>query len=58
MDRAGTDLDAAIKTNALFQARMLQEASPVIAGLVKQGRLKVVAAYYDLATGKVSVLRG
>lgn len=58
VDRAGTDLDAAMKTNALFQARMLQEASPVIAGLVKQGKLKVVAAYYDLVTGKVSVLRG
>jgi carbonic anhydrase len=58
VDRAGTDLDAAVKANALFQARTLQEASPVIAGLVKQGRLSVVAAYYDLTTGKVSILHG
>jgi carbonic anhydrase len=58
VDRAGTDLDAAVKANALFQARTLQEASPVIASLVKQGKLSVVAAYYDLTTGKVSVLPG
>jgi hypothetical protein len=29
----------------------------VIAGAVKQKRLKVVAAYYDLATGVVTLLR-
>jgi hypothetical protein len=28
----------------------------VIAGAVAQGRLKVVAAYYDLATGAVTLL--
>jgi carbonic anhydrase len=56
VDQAGPDLDAAIRANARIQARLLQDSSPVIAGAVKQGRLKVVAAYYDLASGVVSLL--
>jgi carbonic anhydrase len=47
VDQAGSDLDAAIRANARIHARLLQDASPVIAGAVKQGRLKVVAAYYS-----------
>jgi carbonic anhydrase len=54
--RAGSDLDAAIRANAEYQAEILRTASPVIAGLAKEGKLKVVAAYYDLASGKVSLL--
>jgi carbonic anhydrase len=56
VDQAGSDLDAAIRANARIHARLLQDASPVIAGAVKQGRLKVIAAYYDLATGAVTLL--
>jgi carbonic anhydrase len=56
VDQAGSDLDAAIRANARIQARLLQDSSPVIAGAVKQGRLKVVAAYYALATGVVTLL--
>jgi carbonic anhydrase len=56
VDQAGPDLDATIKANARIHARLLREASPVIAGAVAQGRLKVVAAYYDLATGTVTLL--
>ena len=56
VDQAGSDLDAAIRANARIHARLLQEASPVIASAVKQKRLKVVAAYYDLATGVVTLL--
>lgn len=54
--RAGSDLDAAVRANAQYQAEILRTASPVIAGLVKEGKLKVVAAYYDLASGNVSLL--
>src|SRR5262249_42877375 len=50
VDQAGSNLDAAIRANAQIQARLLQESSPVIAGAVKQKRLKVTAAYYDLGT--------
>lgn len=53
VDRAGADLDAAIKANAQIQAGLLETASPVIAGLIKQGKMKVVPAFYDIADGKV-----
>ena len=56
VDQAGSDLNAAIRANARIHARLLQEASPVIARAVKQGGLKVVAAYYELATGVVTLL--
>jgi carbonic anhydrase len=56
IERAGPDLTAAIKANAQIQAALLRTASPVIATLVKTGKMKVVAAYYDLASGKVAIL--
>jgi carbonic anhydrase len=56
VDRAGTDLEAAIRANAQIQATLLGTASTVIAGLVAEKKLKVAAAYYDLASGKVSLL--
>jgi len=54
VDQAGKDLDAAIKANAKIQAALLRESSPVIAEAIKQKQLTVVAAVYDLASGKVS----
>ena len=56
VDRAAGDLTAAIKANALIQAALLRDASPVIASLVKQHQLTVVAGYYDLASGEVTQL--
>jgi carbonic anhydrase len=56
VERAGQDLTAAIKANAQIQADLLRTASPVIAALIKTGKMKVVAAYYDLASGKVTIL--
>jgi carbonic anhydrase len=56
VDQAGPDLEAAIRANAKIQAKLLSEASPVLAGLIKAGRLKVVAGYYDLVSGKVELL--
>lgn len=56
VERAGPDLEATIKANAQIQADLLQTASPLIADLVKQKKVKVIAAYYDLASGKVSQL--
>jgi carbonic anhydrase len=56
VDQAGADLEAAIKANATFQARLLRQSSPVLAERIKQSRLKIAAAYYDLATGKVTML--
>jgi carbonic anhydrase len=56
IDQAGHDLEAAIKANAKIQATLLRESSPVISGLVKDGKVKVVAGYYDIASGNVTLL--
>jgi carbonic anhydrase len=56
VERAGPDLEATIKANAQVQADLLRTASPVLADLIKKGKLKVAAAYYDLGSGKVSLL--
>jgi hypothetical protein len=34
----------------------LSTSSPVLADAVKAGQLKIVAAYYDLASGTVTLL--
>jgi carbonic anhydrase len=54
--RANGDLDAAIAANARIQAQLLRESSTVIAGLLKEGKIKVVAAVYELGSGKVNLL--
>jgi carbonic anhydrase len=56
VDQAGPNLDAATKANPKIQAALLRHASTVISGLVKENKLKVAAAYYDIGTGTVSVL--
>lgn len=56
VDEARGDLDGTIKANARIQAKLLGDSSPVIASAVKDGKLKVVAAYYDLASGAVALL--
>src|SRR5215469_11382151 len=56
VDQAGSDLDGAIKANARIQAGLLRQSSPVLADQIKQNRLKVVAGFYDLASGIVSLL--
>ena len=56
VNQAGPDPDATIRANARIQASLLGTASPVIAGMVAQGKLKVVAAHYDIGTGAVSLL--
>jgi carbonic anhydrase len=56
VDQAGSNLEAAIRANAKIQAGLLRESSTVVAGWVKEKKLKVVSAYYDLASGGVSIL--
>ena len=56
VDQAGPDPEAVTKANAKIQATLLREASTVISGLVKDAKLKVVAGYYDLASGAVALL--
>jgi len=56
VDQAGSNLEAATKANAKIQAALLRQASTVISSLVKEGKLKVVAGYYELANGSVALL--
>jgi len=53
--RSGGNIDKAIEANARIQAELLRTSSPVIRDAIKAGELKVEAAVYDLATGKVTV---
>jgi carbonic anhydrase len=55
VEAAGSDLDAAIDANAKIQATLLSKASPIINGAIKEDKLKVVPARYDIASGKVSL---
>jgi len=56
VDQAGSNLEAAIKANAKIQAGLLRQSSPVLAGHIKENQLKIVAGYYDLSSGKVTLL--
>ncbi len=48
-------LDEAIANNVKLQVAKLKE-SPVLSSLVKEGKLKIVGAVYDLDEGKVKML--
>jgi carbonic anhydrase len=56
VDQAGTNLEPATKENAKIQAALLRKASTVISGMIKEGKLKVVAGYYDIGSGAVTLL--
>lgn len=56
VERAGPDVDAVARANALIQADLLRTASPVLAALIKSGGLKVVAGFFDLVSGRVTLL--
>ena len=56
VEAAGGDLVAASKANAKIQAHLLATASPLLAGLIKEAKLKIAAGYFDLASGTVSLV--
>ncbi len=56
VNAAGEDLRAATEANAKIQAQLLRESSPVLAGLIKEGQLKIVASYFDIENGHVKLL--
>jgi carbonic anhydrase len=53
---ANGDLTTACRQNANLQASVLRETSPVLAELVKQKKLAIRAAIYDVGNGKVTML--
>jgi len=56
VEQSGGNAELAVKDNAKIQANLLATASPVLATLIKRKALKVVAAYYALDTGRVTIL--
>ncbi len=50
------ETEAVAHENARMQAHLLARSSPVLAGLVKQGKLTIVGGMYDLASGRVTIL--
>jgi len=56
VDLAGSDLNAVIDANAKIQANLLSQSSPIMAAAIKDKKLLVVPARYDVANGKVSLL--
>jgi carbonic anhydrase len=56
VDQAGTDLEKVTKVNAKIQAGLLRQASTVISGLVKTGKVIVTSGYYDITSGSVTLL--
>jgi carbonic anhydrase len=56
VDQAGPNLEAAIRANAKIQAAFLRKASTIVSSLLKEDKLEVIAAYYDLASGGVTLL--
>lgn len=56
VDLAGPDVDATVKANAKIQAGLLRRSSAVISGLVKEEKLLVLAAFYNISAGVVSLL--
>lgn len=54
--KTGDPVDNAVRAQALDVAKQLQQAKPILAERVHSGKLKIVAARYDLDTGKVELL--
>lgn len=53
--KAKNHLEEAVKANVSYQVQTVKQ-SPVISGLIQQGKLKVVGSYYDLDTGVVTLV--
>ena len=50
------DVNNAVINNIEYQARKLQNNSQIIDRLIRDDRLKIIGAYYDINTGKVRFL--
>jgi carbonic anhydrase len=55
--KSGDRFDNAVRANALDIAKRLETGGPIIAPRVESGKVKIVAARYDLETGKVELLK-
>ena len=49
-------MEATVRANVLVQAARLRDSSPLLSGLIKEGKLKVAAGYFDIGSGAVTLL--
>jgi len=56
VEQAGPDVDATVRANVLIQVARLRESSPLLSALIKEGKLKVAAGYFDIFSGAVTLL--
>jgi carbonic anhydrase len=54
--KKGGSLDQATKQNVIANVVKLQNSSPVISPLLKENKIRVVGAIYDLRSGRVEFL--
>lgn len=54
--QAGDLLDNAVRANVKLVVDQLKSSQPILAELLKEGRLKIVGARYDLDSGKVETI--
>ena len=52
----GNFVDNTVRANARQSAKQIATYSAIVAGLVKSGKVKVIAARYDLDDGRVEYL--
>ncbi|GAA6616774.1 carbonic anhydrase [Scytonema sp. NUACC26] len=55
-NKTGSLEENSIISNVQYQAEKLAESSTILRGLIKEGKLKIAAGRYDLASGKVTLL--
>ncbi|MBN3923558.1 carbonic anhydrase [Nostoc sp. NMS4] len=54
--RTGDNMQDAVIANIQYQTEKLQESSTILAKLLREAKLKIVGACYDIDTGKVSII--
>jgi carbonic anhydrase len=54
--KPGDPVENAVRAQAIDVAGQLQDAKPILAERVRSGKLKIVAARYDLDSGKIEML--
>src|SRR5262245_33479101 len=57
VNAAGPNIEAATKANAKMHATLLAQASTVIGGLIKDSKIRVVAGFYDVTSGMVTLFQ-
>jgi carbonic anhydrase len=53
--KTGDKEENAIIANVQYQVERLTDSSTILAGLIREGKLKIVGGRYDLASGKVTI---